>query len=188
MSEYCRQLTALLGLLLTAALTVSVATASNSDNDPASLQSRVRAAFLFNFARFTQWPDTDSGMQSFDFCVVDSAELEKALVETLKGKQIDGKPVAVRGIETLNDAATCRLLYLPDLAQPAQDNWLQAVAGQSVLTVSEGRDFCLSGGMIGLYLADRRLRFSINPQVVHDAGMQMSSRLLSLADIAGQTP
>lgn len=171
----------LLALLIPAGAAPALAT--NPTSVAAPLEARVRAAFLFNFARYTQWP-TEPQQRAFTFCVVEDAAMRQVLEETVSGKDISGRPPAVQVLQDpQQDLGACQLIYLPQLQDGVRAQWLDRLEGRPVLTVSEGRDFTRQGGMVGFHLVERRLRFAINPGRVNRAGMQMSSRLLGLADI-----
>ncbi len=171
----------LLALLLPA--TSSAALATDPSSVVAPLEARVRAAFLFNFARYTQWP-SQPPERAFTFCVVGDAAMQQVLEETVAGKDISGRQPRVRALQDAGQSLDgCQLLYLPPLQNGARAQWLDQLGDRPVLTVSEGRDFTRQGGMVGFHLVERRLRFAINPARVHRTGMQMSSRLLGLADI-----
>ena len=145
-----------------------------------TLQYRVRAAFLFNFSRFTDWPREHLEARShFDFCVIGDPDLAAATELSVRGKVMHGRPARVSLPASSAAAGSCDLLYL---AEPLEE-WTAAVAGRPVLLVGEGRDFARRIGAVGFVLADNRLRFAINPSAAQGAGLQISSRLLELADI-----
>ncbi|MGJ8667846.1 MAG: YfiR family protein [Oceanococcus sp.] len=168
-------------LILSCTLLIPTQAYANSD----TLETRVRAAFLFNFARYTEWPTaSDSTDSSFRFCVAQSQELEQALQQTLQSKKIFGLTPSIQLLQHTKRVSECRLLYLPDLPQPELQAWLQAASDMDILVISEGRDFPKTyPGMVGFFLLDGRIRFAINPTHVKQSGLQMSSRLLGLADI-----
>lgn len=147
------------------------------------LETRLRAAFLFNFARFTDWP-ADQARQRFDLCVRGTDDLALVIGNELNGKQVREREVRVRRVLQPTGLNGCQLLYLQNNQHPLSAQWLEALAGEPVLLVGEGRSFSRAGGMVGFFLSEGRLRFSINPVRVRGAGLAMSSRLLNLADIA----
>ena len=174
-----------MGILLPVTLLPAHAMA-NSD----ALETRVRAAFLFNFARYTEWPNAAIPAQTrFRFCVAESEDVKKALESTLADKQILGSKPSIDLLDASQTIDECHLLYVPQLSEGRQRAWLEAANNRSILVISEGRDFPKSApGMVGFFLVDGRIRFAINPTHVNQAGLQMSSRLLGLAEIVNGNP
>ena len=154
-----------------------------ADEGP-DLSARVRAAFLFNFARFTAWP-SEGGAASdgrMTYCVINDPRVAAALRTATADKQVSGQ--AVRVLEpTKPEAMTvCDVVYLRET--PPQ--WLTVPQSQATLVVGEGDDFARDHGMIGFFVNDGRLRFAINTARVRGAGLQISSRLLKLARLVGE--
>lgn len=142
------------------------------------LEDRVRAAFLYNFARFTQWgtPHTD---QQLGFCVAGDGELLETLRETIRGKNIHGHTLLAFDTNIIDIESQCDVLYVGAQAKP---DLLDRVA-KGTLLVGEGRGFVQNLGMVGFVLQQDRLRFVINPSHVESAGLKLSAELLSLAEI-----
>ncbi len=170
---------ALLIKLATLALALTgLGTSSSTWAQDARLEDRVRAAFLYNFARFTQWstPHTD---RQLGFCVAGDADLLDTLRTTIRGKNINGHTLLAFDAELIDIETQCDVLYV---GTRAAANVLETVATRTLL-VGEGRGFAQSRGMVGFVLQQERLRFVVNPQHVEQAGLKLSAELLSLADI-----
>lgn len=153
-------------------------------DDSASLETRLRAAFLFNFARFTSWPqeaDAAGEGEHLTFCIINARALAEALRSATKGKDVAGRPIHVREPDDLSATAPCDVIYLPDT--PPQ--WVAVTQSRPALLVGEGTRFAQTFGMVGFFVQDGRLRFAINDAHVRAAGLQMSSRLLGLATLVG---
>lgn len=141
-------------------------------------EATVQAAFVANFARFTQWPAAVSPQRQgvMQLCQYGQREdLEQAL-RALQGRPLQGASVQWRQIQRAEEARGCHLLFVtePGLA-------LVALTGQPVLTVSDQPGFVQRGGMIGLLRHGGRLRFEIHLGAASQAGLKLSSDLLSLA-------
>lgn len=162
-------------VLLSATLMLATAPAAHADE----LEMRVKAAFLYNFARFTSWPDDQLDPGSFVLCVRAGEALNAALLSAIADKELQGRRVSVRRLGPGEAIQGCQLLYL-DIGS---DGGPGLAAATAMLTVGEGREFAQNQGMIGFYLIDGRLRFAINPERARQAGLQLSSRLLGLAEI-----
>jgi hypothetical protein len=157
-----------------AILVAGVSWAGQSVTQPA-----LRAAFLYNFAKFTEW-SSDASPGPLTICVLDDSAVEGALSDLVGGSTINGRAVTISHGERLR---ACHLVYLgvPDRERAA--SILYELQGASVLTVSNGPEFVRLGGIVGLFVDEGRMRFVINPDAAQRAGLRLSSRLLQLAKI-----
>lgn len=149
------------------------------------LELQVKSAFLYNFAKFVDWPASAPNADgSFTFCVMGSDPLFPVLAQTLRGKTLNGRTLLARRIETASNARQCSVVFIggsesKDLARiPVSE------LGAGVLTVGDLDHFVDSGGMIQLIKDDNRFRFAINVEAVNRSGLRMSSKLLQLAGTA----
>lgn len=149
-------------------------------------EESVTAAFLLNFARFTEWPaDAASGSAPLVMCVADQGVAE-ALETAARGRQINGRRLDIRRIEPDASLRPCAVLFVGRSAKESLPGILSALAGASVLTVSDADAFAERGGVIQLFLEDGRMRFAINVQAAKAARLALSAQLLSLARIVGK--
>jgi hypothetical protein len=147
-------------------------------------ENLLKAVFIYNFAKFTRWPEhdqTENG-SSMKICSIGDDELSKALLR-LDGRKIRENPVTIDYIDEELRLDSCRVLYLAQSAIHQAIRITDSLRSKPVLTVSEISGFAESGGMIELYHLDGRIRFKINLQTVRMAGLDLSSRLLKLAVI-----
>jgi len=173
---------ALAGALLTLGLaaTLSPALAQGSPDarrpltvsDPATL----KAAFLYNFALYTSWPPPPPSAMTL--CAFGRDELGAAF-DALASKQVDGKPVQVRRVDTAAEVKGCHLLYVPESASGNLPGLARSLAAQPVLLVSDAGG--LDASMILIETEGSRLVFSVNLTRVRSAGLDVSSKLLRLA-------
>jgi hypothetical protein len=163
-------------LLLAAAFLATPALEAQGVTQPA-----LKAAFLLNFAKFVEWPAETPA--SLTLCVADDSAVEDALGQLVSGGVGGGRPVAVLKNPRTRTLRICHLLYLTDSDPARLALALDEVKGARILTVGDGDQFVRTGGMIGLFLEDGRMRFAINPDAAQRAGVRLSSRLLSLAKI-----
>jgi hypothetical protein len=138
----------------------------------------VKAAFLLNFARFSEWP-ADSDRGPLIFCVAGDRPLEEALTDTLRGQTMNGRTLEVQHVATAMDAARCHVLYVDASAE----SMIGALHHLPILTVSEMPRFADSGGIIELGVEHGKMRFAVNVDVASRSGLKLSSRFLSLARI-----
>jgi hypothetical protein len=142
----------------------------------------LKAAFLYNFVKFAEWPGL-AAAAPIAACVVGDEGIADALAETVRGRNIDGHGLEVSRPESGAAWRLCHLLFIAD-AQSAQfARGKASIGGVPVLTVSDGKDFSRSGGMIELYLEGGQIRFAINVDAAERSGLRLSSRLLGLARI-----
>lgn len=145
----------------------------------------MKAAFLYNFAKFVEWPDKalPPDQEPFTICVQGEERMQQAADRILQDKQVQGRPVSVRLVRAQEDAPLCQVLFV-DATVGAQ---AERVGGLSktfpVLTVGESDRFLQWGGIIKLFVEDGRLRFEISPQAAARAQLRVSSKLLKLGRI-----
>lgn len=148
------------------------------------LEYRVKAAFLYNFARFVDWPELDGaeGPTRFDVCVYQPDPFGQTLDATLSGKAVHGEPIGARRIAPGEDWDGCRILYIPDtVGNGEREAILQASSRRPVLTVGEDADFNSEGGIVRFLLDQGSVRFAINLTAAQQAKLQISSKLLRIA-------
>jgi hypothetical protein len=149
---------------------------------PPPSEYEVKAAFLYNFTKFVEWPeDVLRGAEGFVVCVFGEDPFRGILDETFAGKTVHDHPMVVRRVRRLGDAQQCHAVYvgLDEDAQVAA--LLRVLAGRSVLTVGESDAFLRRGGIISFTLDAQRLRFEINADAAEQARLKISSQLLKLA-------
>jgi len=142
----------------------------------------VKAAFLYNFAKFAEWPTLSSGAPIV-ICVVGDDRIADALVETVRGQNIEGHTLDVWRPQ---DSATwrgCHLLFVAEAETHRSAGGLDGLKTSPVLTVSDGKDFAQAAGIIELYVEGGRMRFAINVDAAERSGLRLSSRLLRLARV-----
>lgn len=142
---------------------------------------QVKAAFLFNFAKFVEWPPQTfkSPGDAMSICVLGPNPFGRSLDEAVDGKSIDGRSFAVRQVADIQQAGGCQILFIPSgqKKRPAET----AMAG--VLTVGESDGFAAGGGVIGFKLEGGRVRLEVNVGAAEQSKLRISSKLLSLARI-----
>jgi hypothetical protein len=148
------------------------------------LETQVKAAFLVNFARYTEWPKRQPSAGSFQICIAGEG-MSSTLEATVRGEGAGGRPIAVRSLSGGDDGRDCEVLFIAaSEAKRRQTDLLNAVHRSPVLTVGESEDFIANGGIIRFLKAGNRIRFEINPDAAKRASLTISSRLLRLADLA----
>jgi hypothetical protein len=142
----------------------------------------VKAAFLYNFANFAEWPaDSLSPGQRLSLCVIGDNGIADALNQTIKGHTVKGHELTVAVLKADGSLRACHLLYASGLDMNRIAQLMQALKGASVLTVSDSDKFAESGGIAQLILENDRMHFAINAAAADRARIRLSSKLLNLA-------
>lgn len=153
----------------------------NSPAPDASLEYRVKAAYLLNFARYVEWPTSAASDGRLSICVMGTDPFGRILDATVAGRTAQGRPLEVRRVQTAPDADGCEVVFV------SRDTWrrnpgsLKALGSAGSLTVGESEQFARGGGVIGFVIVDETVRFVINDEARDRAGLRISSRMLSLA-------
>lgn len=144
----------------------------------------IKAAFIYNFTKFVQWPPTAFAQPEAPLilCVIGEDAFGPAL-DTIDHKLAQGHELRVRRHVRLEDARSCHLLFVAQSERARLAAVLRAVSGASVLTISDIDRFAEAGGVIGLYEVDSNVHFSINRDRARSAMLQINSQLLKLAKI-----
>jgi hypothetical protein len=144
----------------------------------AQSQEEARAIFLFNFARFVEWPPAvfADGSAPLTIGVVGDRDVARALERYVKGKDANGRDIAVRALESAAGSAECQIVYVGDKRLAAAV--IGEVAGKPVLTVGEEEDFITSGGVIRLFAKDNKVLCAINTKAADAAGLKLGDKLV----------
>jgi hypothetical protein len=150
----------------------------------ATAELEIKAAFLYNFAKFVEWPAASFGQPQAPLfvCSMGDDGLGSAL-DTIDHKVAQGHELKVRRRVRLDEARSCHILFVASSERARIATILQSLAGSSVLTISDIDGFAEAGGVIGLYNVDNKVQFSINPEQARSASLQINSQLLRLARI-----
>lgn len=148
----------------------------------AANEYEVKAAFLYKFASFVEWPP-ESANTPLCIAVVGQDPFGAALDEVVKGKSINGRAFLIRRFKSGQDAAACHIVFISASEKSRVRSILDRLQGISILTVSDIPGFCQGGGMIDFELLDQKIRFEVNPEAAERAGLRVSSKLLAVAKI-----
>ncbi len=146
---------------------------------------QVKAAYLYQFLNFVDWPQHAfrDAAAPFEICVIGTDPFGSDLDNTVAGKQVGGRRVQVRRLAGIASAKDCHILFIA-ASERARISWiLDAVAGQPLLTVSELRDFEEQNGIVRFVLERDNVRLRINAAAAAANGLQISSKLLSVATV-----
>jgi hypothetical protein len=150
---------------------------------------QVEAVFLFYFSQFVEWPPRAFADERSPIVigVLGADPFGGALDQAVAGEQVNGRPIVVRRLKSIDEAAGCHILYISSSESPQLPQILSTLKGRSVLTVSDLGDFVQSGGMIRFGLVDQRVRLYINEHAAQAAGLTLSSKLLRAGQVVPMT-
>ncbi len=167
------------GGLLTLAMLASAGAAATD------LEQRVKAAYLYNFAKFVEWPQSSGGVgDAVDICVFYDAEFEQLLQKIFTGKTVSDKPVMVHTAREMPPSTRCDIVFVgAEVRRDDVQTGMQGMAEQPILTVGESTDFTRDGGAIRFMQVDGKLRFEIDLGNTQRTGLKISSKLLRVAKV-----
>jgi hypothetical protein len=151
---------------------------------------QVKAAYLYNFGRFVEWPAklTTANTGSFTICILGEDPFGPALDTTLAGETIGNQRVAARRISSPQMSTDCRILFISSSEANRLNQIIEALDKSAVLTVSDIPQFLQRRGMIQFVMEENRIRFEVNLAAAQRAGLTLSSELLKVATVVRKNP
>lgn len=183
-----------LGILIVA-LSVSLSWAPGvlaQDRDSSdSSEYLIKAGFIFNFAKFVEWPQTTFSQPDSPIVIgiLGTDPFGAIIDQIVQDKKIGGRGFVVKRLKwgaDLKDLKECKILFVGASEKAHIDELVQIVRWLPILTVGETPGFAERGGVIRFVLEDNRVRFEVNVEAARQAGLTISSRLLTLARIIQQ--
>jgi hypothetical protein len=146
--------------------------------------TELKAVFLFNFAQFVEWPAAafPSADAPLVIGVLGADPFGKTLDDVLRNERARNRRLALERYKRLSDIEHCQILYISRSEVAHIDEILEFFRGKPVLTVAETEDFAHEGGIIQL-ITDRKVRLRINLKAAKAAGLNISAKMLQLAEI-----
>jgi len=152
---------------------------------PAFDEYQVKAAFLYNFAKFVEWPPETFANSSdpIELCIVGQDPFGSALEDMVQGKKIGDRAFTVRRLRDTQQASKCQIVFIGAGESKRTRALLETLKSAGILTVGETDDFTADGGIIGFKLDGTRVRLQIAPKTAERVRLRISSKLLGLAEI-----
>jgi hypothetical protein len=150
---------------------------------PTGQESQIKAAFVFNFLKFVEWPAGrfDKTNSPVIVAVVGPSPIAGALEAMVMDRKLNGRQILVKVVDTAAAASCAHLLFLPASEERRFQEMLTPLALTGVLTVGESEPFARGKGMITFVPDHDRVRFEINLDSADRAGLRISAQLLKLA-------
>jgi len=153
--------------------------------DSAFTEYQVKALFLMNFTKYVDWPATAFAETNspISIGVYGENKFGDDLPKAVVSRSVNGRSIMIRQIGSTNDLAKCHILFISSSEQKNLGKILAQTRGLPVLTVGESEQFTEQGGDINFVKKDGKIRLEINLQAAQEAKLQISSKLLSVADV-----
>ena len=171
--------------LLRAICALVVGLARCAGQDAASTEYQVKAAYLFNFAKFVEWPAGAfrTPNSPLVICVLGSNPFGSELEGSIAGKTVGGRRLEITHLPRGLDASACQIVFIPSSEKGQVREILQRLTGTNALTVGDTSGFTDDGGMINFVWEGDRVRFEANVDAAEHAHLRLSARLLTVAKL-----
>jgi uncharacterized protein DUF4154 len=154
---------------------------------PPAAEYQVKAAYLFNFGQFVEWPPQayDSPSAPFVIGIVGEDPFGKVIDEAVAGERLGGHPLVVRRFRNPEDISACNILFIGRSEAGRLAETLKALQGRSVLTVTDITGPEQQGAIIVLINENNRIRMRIDVAAARANNLVISSKLLRPAEVVG---
>jgi hypothetical protein len=152
-------------------------------------ENQVKAAYLFNFLKFVEWPDDPAADPHGKWVigVVGDSPVGGELARLVEGKNVLGRDLQVKKFQAADNLRVCNILFISESEKKRVPSILAALRGSSVLTVADMGNFIGLGGMVELVVEEGRVRVTIDAGATGRARLRVSSKLLALAQAVKET-
>jgi hypothetical protein len=150
------------------------------------LEYRVKAAFIYHFTQFVEWPD-NSRLENGSVTrigILGDELMADAIMNAIEGKKVRGRRLDLVRFSSVESLEACHILFIDSSSSVEElDIILDKLRGYPVMTVGDSPGFAGRGGIVNFYKAGSKIRFEINPRAARRAGLTVSSKMLNLARI-----
>ena len=152
-------------------------------DEPPLTESKLQAAFLFNFAKFVEWPPAAFAATNSPLTIgiLGDNPFGGDLEAIVRDKTINNRIIIIKPMHSVAEATNCQVLFISASAKDQIPEMISSLGTASILTVGDTDRFTESGGMINFVKKENKIRFEINDAAARRAGLKISSKLLSLA-------
>jgi hypothetical protein len=172
-------------LRMLALLAWLLAANSGLADEPSLSQYQVEAVFLFNFAKYVDWPAAafTNATAPITIGVLGTDPFGGSLQHMVEGKSIAGRSFVIKHLATDGDLSGCQILFISDSEAARMSEILDKTRTLPILTVGEDEAFAEDGGIINFVVKDGKVRLEIDLTEARKNGLTISSRLLAVADV-----
>jgi len=146
---------------------------------------QVEAKYLYNFARFVDWPDStfSDSKSPIIIGVFDKDPFGIDLDKTVENEKIKGRKLVIKRFHSTKELKVCQILFIGSTERKRRLQILKKLQGKSILIVGASPGFAEDGGMVNFFIQGGKIRFEINTEAVKQGGLEISPQLLKLAEI-----
>jgi len=173
-------------LFLAGNVRLAVLNAQEDEETAISREHRIKAAYLYQFGRYVEWPAKafPDPKAPFVIGVLESDPIGADLIQLARIKKIQDRPIQIRRFSSAADIRACHILFLPaSLAPEAQKDVLRRLSGTNTLTVGESDEFLNMGGAVRFVVEENNIRVQIARKAAEREGLTISSKLLQVARV-----
>jgi YfiR/HmsC-like len=176
-------------LAIVAAAWVGPAAVRGQTADGAITERSIKAAYLYKFAGYVEWPETEvQGTRPLTIGVLESSEMADELARVTAGRTIGDRPVQVRRLLSGDSLAGLHVLFVGGQGNDRLDDLLVSARAQPILTVTESAGALATGSIINFTLDQDRVRFEVSLPAAERSRLKLSSRLLAVAQRVERSP
>jgi len=174
--------------LLFLLVAASLCARSSLDAAPPPTEYEVKAAFIYNFAKYVQWPPPPHSDSNAPFVIglLGKDPFGAILDEAMNGQSVQGRLIVVRRFARIEEI-DCDILFVCPSERRNLPKIFGALRRRPVLTIGDMDQFAELGGMINLTTEEKRIRFDMNPEAMHRAGLKAGSQLFRFARIVSES-
>jgi hypothetical protein len=147
----------------------------------------VKAAFIYNFAQYVQWPAVGDSNRPFVIGLIGRDPFGRSLDEAMHGLNVEHRPIVIRRFTKVEEIANSDILFISSSERDNLPRILTFLRRAPVLTVADMDRFAEQGGMINLVTERNRVRFDVNPLAIERTGLKAGSQIMRLARIVTDT-
>ncbi len=169
---------------------LSVLATSSAESSPhrtgtGTSEYGLKAAFLYNFAKYTTWPKSAFSDKTAPIAVaiVGKDPFGKVLDQTIGGKKVGLRPFKIERISDPAKVKTAHIVFLGSLKERERKAFMDRLKGKPVLVVADQKGLAGKGALAGFYLDGGKVRFEISTKATKANGLTISSQLLKLAKL-----
>jgi hypothetical protein len=176
-------------LICAALLLVTGADGASAPTEQQAREYQIKAAALYNIVTFVDWPDTafPSADAPLVIGVLGEGPVASVVGYFVEGETWHGRKIVVQYYARPADLKPCHVLYVARSEQTSWPTTRQTLRGRPVLTVADADSFATDGGAVQLTIDRNKLHLTVNVATVRAAGLIISSKVLRLAEVVGET-
>ena len=159
---------------------------SESFAQNSSIEYKIKAGYLYNFTKFISWPENE--LETFNLCILGEDPFG-SIIDPIEKRTVKNKPIRLFRLRSITEVKRCQIVYVThvdkkkDSAKISLPEVLAISSLENILTVGESRQFTESGGMIAFFIQEEKVRLYINLQALRKSGLDVSAKLLEVAEI-----